>query len=133
MWSRPAKQLALPSSEPKEVKEPKVVKLQWKVLQKTVGDAKDANERLQRDLNRLVVKVREAADEKLTEKIRDHVALLANNLGILNECQMWEEVPNSSGNEKNKVEKFFQEVAEKTERVHEGLEEIKAVCKARGL
>lgn len=126
LWLR-QKQLALPPSEPK------VVKLQWKVLEKTVVDAKDANERLQRECNRLVVKVRGASDEKLAEKIRAMVALLATNIGSLNECQMWEEVPASNGNEKSKVESFFQEVAKRTEEVHESLEEVKAVCKARGL
>lgn len=116
-----------------EPKEPKVVKLQWKQLEKTVGDAKDANERLQRECNRLVVKVRESADGRLTDKIRACVTLLSENLGILNECQMWEKIPGCNDNEKKEVESFFQRVAEKTERVHEGLEEIKAVCKARGL
>ena len=121
------KQLALPAPEPK------VVKLSWKVLEKTVGDAKDANERLQRDSNRLVVKVRGAQDEKLIEKMRNMVAALSENLQTLQECQMWESIPNSNGNEKDKVESFFKQLAKKTEEVNEGMEEVKAVCKARGL
>lgn len=98
-----------------------------------MGDAKDANERLQRDCNRLVVKVRGAHDEKLIEKMRTMVALLSENLQVLQECQMWESIPNSNGNEKDKVESFFKELAKKTEEVNEGMEEVKAVCKARGL
>ena len=124
-----SKQLALPAPAP----EPKVVKLAWKVLQSPIGDAKDANERLQRDFNRLVIKVRGAQDEKLTEKMKTMVALLTENIGLLNQCLMWEQVPNSDGNEKSKVEKFLKELASKTEEVHEGMEEVKAVCKARGL
>jgi hypothetical protein len=124
-----SKQLALPAPAP----EPKVVKLAWKVLQSPIGDAKDANERLQRDFNRLVVKVRGARDEKLTEKMKTMVALLTENPSLLNQGLMWEQVPNSDGNEKIKVEKFLKELASKTEEVHEGMEEVKADCKARGL
>ena len=124
-----SKQLALPAPAP----EPKVVKLAWKVLQSPIGDAKDANERLQRNFNRLVVKVRGAQDDKLTEKMKTMVALLAENPSLLNQCLMWEQVPNSDGNEKSEVEKFLKELASKTDEVHEGMEEVKAVCKARGL
>ena len=90
-------------------------------------------QRLQRDFNRLVVKVRGARDEKLTEKMKTMVALLTENPSLLNQGLMWEQVPNSDGNEKIKVEKFLKELASKTEEVHEGMEEVKADCKARGL
>ena len=109
------------------------MKMSWKVLEQTVGDAKDANERLQRDCNRLVVKVRGAQDGKLIEKMKSMVAVLSDNLQTLQECQMWESIPNSNGNEKDKVENFFKELAKKTEEVNECMEEVKAVCKARGL
>ena len=61
------------------------------------------------------------------------VAVLSDNLQTLQECQMWESIPNSNGNEKDKVENFFKELAKKTEEVNECMEEVKAVCKARGL
>ena len=123
----PPSQKQLPSAEPK------VVKLSWKMVEKTVGDAKGANERLQRDCGRLVVKVRSTGDEKLISKAKAMVSLLAENIAALTECQMWELVPDTGGNEKPKVEAFFANLAKKTEEVNEGLEELKAVCKARGL
>ena len=127
--------LAIPSSQAKQVPlaEPKVLKLTWKMVEKTIGDAKGANERLQRDCSRLVVKVRTAEDDKLINKAKALVALLAENISALNECQMWEQVPGTDGNEKSKVESFLSNLAKKTEEVNEGLEELKAVCKARGL
>lgn len=121
--------LATPAPPP----QPKLVKCTWKQLEKTVMDAKSANERLQRDCSRLVIKVRAAADGKLIDKAKSMVALLSENINALNECQMWEQVPNTDGNEKLKVEAFFGEVAKKTEECNENLEELKAVCKARGL
>ena len=123
----------LPSTSSKQPKEPKLVKLTWKMLEKNIGDAKGANERLQRDCSRLVVKVRPSGDEKLIQKAKTTVSKLAENIAALNECQMWEEVPNTDGNEKTAVESFFGEIAQKTEEVNEALEELKAVCKARGL
>ena len=125
--SSKAKQLAL------QAPEPKVQKLVWKALEKTVGDAKDANERLQRECNRLVVKVRSANDEKLIEEMKKMVAQLSESLLLLNQCQMWEQIPNSDGNEASLVEEFFDKLANKTEEVHEAVEKTKAVLKARCL
>ena len=87
----PGGSLAPPSNQAVPPSQPKVVKLSWKMLEKTVGDAKGANERLQRDCGRLVIKVRAAADEKLISKAKAMVALLSENISALNECQMWEQ------------------------------------------
>jgi len=95
----------------------KLVKLIWKQAEKSIGDAKGANERLQRDSGRLVVKVRSTGDEKLITKAKTMV----------------EQVPDTDGNEKAKVETFFANLAKKKEEVNEGLEELKTVCKARGV
>ena len=64
-----------------------------------VADAKAANERLQRDASRLVLKVR-GRDGKTVGKIKTAVAMLNDNLLQLQECQMWQEIPESNGNEK---------------------------------
>jgi hypothetical protein len=126
--------LAIPPSQTQlPPAEPKLVKLTWKQVEKSIGDAKGANERLQRDCGRLVVKVRSTGDEKLITKAKTMVGLLAENISALTECQMWEQVPDTDGNEKAKVETFFANLAKKKEEVNEGLEELKAVCKARGL
>ena len=101
----------------------KLVKLIWKQVEKSIGDAN----------GRLVVKVRSTGDEKLITKAKTMVGLLAENISALTECQMWEQVPDTDGNEKAKVETFFANLAKKKEEVNEGLEELKAVCKARGL
>ena len=110
----------------------KVVKLNWQSFQHHVCEAKNANERLQRDCSRLVMKVR-GGDQKLTDEMKAVVKLLTENLQSLQECQMWEEVPGSDGNEKEKVEKYFTQLAEDTEKANETMEQVKAVCKARGL
>ena len=78
------------------------------------------------------MKVR-GGDKKLTDEMKAVVNLLTENLQSLQECQMWEEVPGSDGNEKNKVEDYFKQIAEKTEKANESMEQVKAVCKARGL
>ena len=46
---------------------------------------------------------------------------------------MWEQIPNSDGNEASLVEEFFDKLANKTEEVHEAVEKTKAVLKARCL
>ena len=97
----------MPSGSAKQPKEPKLVKLTWKMLDKNIGDAKGANERLQRDCSRLVVKVRHSGDDKLIQKAKATASKLAENISALNECQMWEEVPNIDGNEKECSGKLF--------------------------
>ena len=77
--------------------------------------------------------MRGAQDGKLIEKMKSMVAVLSDNLQTLQECQMWESIPNSNGNEKDKVEDSFREPAKKTQEVSECMEEMKMVCKARGL
>ncbi len=109
-----------------------VAKLPWSRLEGLVGDAKAANERLQRDASRLVLKVR-GQDGETVDKIKTAVAILNDSLSQLQECQMWQEVPGSNGNEKGKCEDFLATLAEKTEKANELLEQLKAVCKARGL
>ena len=74
-------------------------KLPWSRLQSLVGDAKAANERLQRDASRLVLKVR-GQDGETIDKIKTAVAILNDTLSQLQECQMWQEIPGSNGNEK---------------------------------
>ena len=125
---RTSSQLALPGPATTN----KVVKVDWVTFQQIVSEAKAANERLQRDCSRLVMKVR-GGDQKLTDDMKAVVNLLTENLQSLQECQMWEEVPGSDGNEKNKVEAYFKQIAEKTEKANESMEQVKAVCKARGL
>lgn len=107
-------------------------KLAWSRLESLVADAKAANERLQRDASRLVLKVR-GQDGETVGKIKTAVAMLNDNLSQLQECQMWQEIPESNGNEKGKCENFLGSLAEKTEKANELLEQLKAVCKARGL
>ena len=135
---RPRQQLALqngpaasnPSSSARP--SPAEVKIAWKALEATTNDAKSATERLQREGFRWVAKVR-GQDESLQNRIKSVMEVLADNLNHLQSCQMWQEVPGTEGNKKNLVEEFFHNIAERTEKANEGLEEIKAVCKARGL
>ena len=113
--------------------EPKTQKVPWKSFEHQVGQAKGANERLQRDASRWVMKVRGGQDSELQEKIKAVLTLLTDNLASLSECQMWQEVPDSNGNEKDKVSAFLGKIAAQTEKANELLEQVKAVCKARGL
>ena len=110
----------------------KTVKLPWDKVLPTVSEAQAANDRLHRDCSRMVMKVR-GGDPDLVTKIKETMAELTSNMGKLGDCQMWEEVPGSEGNEKSKVESFFAAIAQSTERANENLEQLKALCKARGL
>ena len=110
----------------------KTVKLPWDKVLPTVSEAQAANDRLHRDCSRMVMKVR-GGDPDLVTKIKETMAELTSNMGKLGDCQMWEEVPGSEGNEKSKVESFFAAIAQSTERANENLEQLKALCEARGL
>ena len=112
---------AAPSAAPSSQKAAKPPKLTWKSLEKHVLEAKGANERLQRDCSRLVVKVR-GTDPLLENDVKKVMEKLQENLNVLGQCQMWTEVPDSNGNEKPAVEEFFQTVAAKTEEINEGME-----------
>jgi predicted ATP-grasp superfamily ATP-dependent carboligase len=107
-------------------------KLTWKSVQSTVADAKAASERLLRDASRYVQKIREANDTGLVSKMSDIMDALQGNIKMLTDCQMWE---NITGTEmvKNKVEEWMGKLADKTDQANEKLEELKAICKARGL
>ena len=133
---QPAKELysaASTSAAPVLPKAAKPVpKLTWKSLEKHVLEAKGANERLQRDCSRLVLKVR-GNDTNLENEVKAVMDKLQENLTALSQCQMWNEVPDSNGNEKHAVETFFQQVASRTEEINEGMEKVKGVCRARGL
>lgn len=107
-------------------------KLTWKSVQSTVADAKSASERLVRDASRYVHKIREAQDNGLVAKMSDIMDALQGNIKMLSDCQMWE---NISGTDmlKDKVEEWMGKLADKTDQANEKLEELKAICKARGL
>lgn len=70
----------------------KTMKLPWEKVLPTVSEPKAANERLQRDCSRMVMKVR-GGDPELVTKIKVTMAQLTDNVGKLGECQMREEVP----------------------------------------
>lgn len=79
-----------------------------------------------------MVKIRGTQNEKFTKKMKTIVILLIENLGLLNQCLMWGQVPDSDGNEKNKIEKKSKGICiNKTEEIHEGMEKKKIICKAR--
>lgn len=107
-------------------------KLTWKSVQSTVADAKSASERLVGDASRYVHKIREAQDNGLVAKMSDIMDALQGNIKMLSDCQMWE---NISGTDmlKDKVEEWMGKLADKTDQANEKLEELKAICKARGL
>lgn len=128
--SPPAPQAKAPAVEVVKPKPPP--KLTWKSVQSTVADAKSANERLLRDASRYVQKIREANDTGLVSKMSDIMDALQGNIKMLTDCQMWE---NISGTEmlKSNVEEWMKKLADKTDQSNEKLEEVKAICKARGL
>lgn len=116
-----------------EVMKPKpATKLTWKSVQSTVADAKAASERLLRDASRYVQKIREANDTGLVSKMSDIMDALQGNIKMLTDCQMWENITGTEM-EKNKVEEWMGKLADKTDQANEKLEELKAICKARGL
>ena len=52
---------------------------------------------------------------------------------MLNDCQMWETIQDTDDMSKDKVEAWLGSLADKTDMANEELEELKAICKARGL
>ena len=77
---------AAPAKKPKVdvVQPPKPAKLAWKNVQTTVSDAKAANERLLRDAQRYVQKIRSAKDPGLVSKMTDiHDSLSGNIVSLL--------------------------------------------------
>lgn len=116
-----------------EVMKPKAApKLTWKSVQSTVADAKSASERLVRDASRYVQKIREAQDSGLVAKMSDIMDALQGNIKMLSDCQMWENIMGTDML-KDKVEEWMGKLADKTDQANEKLEELKAICKARGL
>ena len=116
-----------------EVIKPKPeAKLSWKSMQATVADAKSASERLLRDASRYVQKIREAKDNGLVSKVTDIMDALQSNIKMLTDCQMWECITGTDM-VKSHVEEWMGKLADKTDQANEKLEEVKAICKARGL
>lgn len=62
----------------------------------------------------MVAKVR-GGDPELVTKIKETMTKLTNNLGQLSDCQMWEEVPGSEGNEQSKVDSCLAAIAQSTD------------------
>ena len=57
---------------------------------------------------------------------------LQSNIKMLTDCQMWECITGTDM-VKRHVEEWMSKLADKTDQANEKLEEVKAICKARGL
>ncbi|CAE7839637.1 unnamed protein product [Symbiodinium sp. CCMP2592] len=105
------------------------VEVKWKVVETNLTEAKQALDRLQRDAQRYVSKVKVLGDNDLSEDLKSVLASLAKSLSVCGDCLTWNEVP--GGLSKQNVQKFMQQLGDDTDRANETLEKVKAVVKAR--
>ena len=115
--------------------EAKNTKPDWKQLQPLLEEAKAANDRLEKDLFKLKTRVEKAEDNKLLQNLKGLVVQCSDTQKQISHTLVWNEAPPDSDVEwtAEGVNKWFFQMATKTEALDEGLEQIKAVLKARNL
>ena len=115
--------------------EAKNTKVDWKKLQPLLEEAKAANDRLEKDFFKLKTRVQKAEDNKLLQNLKDLVVQCSETQKQLGHTLVWNEPPPDSDVEwtAEGVNKWLYQMATKTEQLDEGLEQIKAVLKARNL
>ena len=115
--------------------EAKNTKVDWNKLQPLLEEAKAANDRLEKDFFKLKTRVQKADDNKLLQNLKDLVVQCTDTQKQLGHALVWNEAPPDSNVEwtAEGVNKWLYQMATKTEALDEGLEQIKAVLKARNL
>ena len=122
-------QLAL-EDEKKDVA-PKATKVKWDTLEEVLQDAKASQERLLREGQKLVGKVKASDDAVLADDLKGIMTTLSESHKKLQEALRWQSLGDTNL-EKVKVENWLHDLATTTEGANEKLERLKATLKARG-
>ena len=131
----PAKRmLALEDDKAKDVpiKILKAAKVSWSVVESVLQDAKGSQERLLRDAQRIVAKVKDCNDGELALQLKEVMNQLTETQKTIQEALVWQSIEGTDM-ERTKVEAWLDNVATSTEKSNEQLERLKATLKARGL
>lgn len=99
-------------------------------VENNLKEAKGAQERLNRDCQKLAVKVSQHKDSELITELKDVMAKLSSNEQTIQSALLFQEIPDTNM-QKEKVEEFWKNLGSVTERCNERIEQIKATCKVR--
>ena len=107
----------------------------WSTLKPLLGEAKSAIDRLERDLMKTRERVQGSKDDNLVAQLKQLVVNNKKCKGDVDHVLSWEEFP--PGCEESwtleSVNNWLLALAQKTEKLEEGFESLKAVLKARNL
>ena len=106
-------------------------KLTWASVEEDIKEAKGAQERLQRECQRLAAKVSDKKDDKINETLKVVMQQLSQRECQLAQCIIFQSVE-GTGMEKSKVENFFADLGQATEDANEKLESTKSIARTRG-
>ena len=107
----------------------------WTKLVPLLEEAKQANDRLEKDSFKLKVRVESSKDDKLLTNLKSLVVQCSETGKQIGHTLVWKELPPDADFQwtAEGVNKWLFEMATKTEALDEGLEQLKAVLKARNL
>ena len=107
----------------------------WTKLVPLLEEAKQANDRLEKDCFKLKVRVESSKDDKLLTNLKSLVVQCSETGKQIGHTLVWKELPPDADFQwtAEGVNKWLFEMATKTEALDEGLEQLKAVLKARNL
>ena len=139
-WSQFGKALAPPNAAPGVTASSSAMqkaicdapqKLTWASVEEDIKEAKGAQERLQRECQRLAAKVSDKKDDKINETLKVVMQQLSQRECQLAQCIIFQSVE-GTGMEKSKVENFFADLGQATEDANEKLESTKSIARTRG-
>eukprot|EP00435_Cladocopium_sp_Y103_P057409 s3256_g19.t1 len=107
------------------------VKVTWASVEEDIKEARGAQERLQRDCQRLAAKVFDKKDQDMNETLKKILTQLSKTESMLGQCLIFQTVEGTNM-EKGKVEAFFAELGKATGEANERLESTKSIAKTRG-
>ena len=96
-----------------------------------LNDAKGSQERLLRDCQKIVQKVKESYDRTLVEDLKEVMATLSEASQKLRNALLWKQI--DRGMDPKNISNFVDSLGNETERANEKIEKIKATLKAKGI
>ena len=107
----------------------------WSKLMPLLEEAKQANDRLEKDFFKLKLRVESSKDDKLLTNLKTLVVQCNETGKQIGHTLVWKELPPDADFQwtAEGVNKWLFEMATKREALDEGLEQLKAVLKARNL
>eukprot|EP00435_Cladocopium_sp_Y103_P026627 s808_g6.t1 len=107
------------------------VKVTWASVEEDIKEARGAQERLQRDCQRLAAKVFDKKDQDMNDTLKKILTQLSKTESMLGQCLIVQTVEGTNM-EKGKVEEFFAELGRATGEANGRLESTKSIAKTRG-